>query len=891
MVFGKNIKVFFSFLFLLNMIISVKSQTFSNINYEQSFENFANPDRGFYHAINNVDYDNLISYRDEGISLVFKPYRLDDYTEGKIDLLFLQNMKSDFEILRKAGMKCIIRFSYTSKSTVPYGDAPLEIVLGHIKQLKPILFDNSDVILTVQAGFIGAWGEWYYTDYFSESPGNVTEENWNDRRTLVDSLLNAVPKDMMVQVRTPNQKYNLLQMNSYIAVAEDEAYSDLPIARIAHHNDCFVAGNNDYGTYQDTLVEKPYLEEDSKYTIVGGETCNQCSESHCENTISELSRFHWSFLNLDYHTGVINDWKDEGCFEDIQKKLGYRFKLESMYAQNEATQASVFDFKIKLTNEGWANPSKKHIVKFILRNVASGEKFEYASDTDLRFWNLNDTIIIDVHAGISETIPEGEYDLLMAISNNENLLRRSEYSIRLANTNCWENETGYNNLNHTIIIDNQLNIPVYAGNEYFKGLETLSQTPLLASTSYGNNNLVSWLRPENDSIYTLLQRSENGADYSDLAVKKAKDIYFIDKNLTVSQTYNYRVKYFYSGYESSYSDTTDQLVSGDYPYFVNIIVDGYSLDWNPIPNTANGIINDSIASVQFYNNSDSLFLMIKAKDIEFIELYIDTDNNGIDNYLLRQDSLFHYVSDAFEFVKKIDLKSSVNCFEASILLSDIAFEETDLLSASIVINKQELWWPNHKFYYMKLAVLDKPKNFNVEQSVSSPYTKLKIKWTANSTPEGYIIEKSIGDSLNFEKLVELPSSTFYFIDEGLDSSIIYYYRVFSYKDISKSTYTEVKWMQPGQTVFVNEIKKNKIGILIAPNPMTSTSVVKLNNVEPLQATIVLYNINGELVRKYYDGKIYPNTDVKISKSNLSTGVYSLVLKTNKSVSTIKILIK
>ncbi|RLD71478.1 MAG: hypothetical protein DRJ10_19425, partial [Bacteroidetes bacterium] len=196
------------------MIISVKSQTFSNINYEQSFENFANPDRGFYHAINNVDYDNLISYRDEGISLVFKPYRLDDYTEGKIDLLFLQNMKSDFEILRKAGMKCIIRFSYTSKSTVPYGDAPLEIVLGHIKQLKPILFDNSDVILTVQAGFIGAWGEWYYTDYFSESPGNVTEENWNDRRTLVDSLLNAVPKDMMVQVRTPNQKYNLLQMNS-----------------------------------------------------------------------------------------------------------------------------------------------------------------------------------------------------------------------------------------------------------------------------------------------------------------------------------------------------------------------------------------------------------------------------------------------------------------------------------------------------------------------------------------------------------------------------------------------------------------------------------------------------------------------------------------------------
>ena len=42
---------------------------------------------------------------------------------------------------------------------------------------------------------------------------------------------------------------------------------------IGHHNDCFLASSLDRGTYVDRAVEYPYLEADSKYTVVGGETC------------------------------------------------------------------------------------------------------------------------------------------------------------------------------------------------------------------------------------------------------------------------------------------------------------------------------------------------------------------------------------------------------------------------------------------------------------------------------------------------------------------------------------------------------------------------------------------------------------------------------------------
>ena len=42
-------------------------------------------------------------------------------------------------------------------------EASYSQMLGHIKQLKPLLQANEDVILSVQIGFIGVWGKyWVY---------------------------------------------------------------------------------------------------------------------------------------------------------------------------------------------------------------------------------------------------------------------------------------------------------------------------------------------------------------------------------------------------------------------------------------------------------------------------------------------------------------------------------------------------------------------------------------------------------------------------------------------------------------------------------------------------------------------------------------------------------
>jgi len=77
-----------------------------------------------------------------------------------------------------------LRFSYTNNQIG--ADAALDTILLHISKLKPILQKNYVVIIYVEGGFVGAWGEWYYSSHHLY--------NTNDRRTVVFALLDALPQ-------------------------------------------------------------------------------------------------------------------------------------------------------------------------------------------------------------------------------------------------------------------------------------------------------------------------------------------------------------------------------------------------------------------------------------------------------------------------------------------------------------------------------------------------------------------------------------------------------------------------------------------------------------------------------------------------------------------------
>lgn len=492
--------------------ISPLLQTSSNetVTYTESDEDFMNPDRGFYYPISTsasnftaLDVNQLIAVRTNEFtpwqgnyqvraSLIFRYYVLDDFVNAPISNTFLNQLQTDFNTARQAGVRLVIRFNYTitadnscgDTACPPYGDATEARILEHIGQLKPLFQSNSDVLAAVQSGFIGIWGEQYYTDHFgdatSNGDGKITDANWIKRNNVLAALLDAVPANRMVQVRYPQliQRfiYGTTAPVTSAALSENQAHQGTDIARLGLHNDCFLASADDFGTFWDygsgglnsgtapsnqTAILKPYAGATGKYTAIGGETCwdGFSPENDCSGQArTDMAALHYSYLNSDYNNAVNNDWETDGCMDEIKKKLGYRFVLQDATYPSTADAGTTINFTLNLNNIGYAAPFNERQLLLILRHTTVDATYLIeigGTNTDSRFWHTG-AITVSGTAALFPDMPQGDYALLLHFrdeSDNHRIGDRPEYSIRLANENMWEAATGYNDLNHILTIN------------------------------------------------------------------------------------------------------------------------------------------------------------------------------------------------------------------------------------------------------------------------------------------------------------------------------------------------------------------------------------------------------------------------------------------------------
>jgi len=434
------------------------------LNYAPKAVGFANPERGFYEDSQTqssnyrpLDSATLQCFRqNEGTTLVHRVFYLENFVNSDISQQYLDLMQADFNITRQAGLKMIPRFAYSATAagpglTAPYGDASKERILAHLTQLSPLLKSNSDVIAMMQAGFIGLWGEWWFSDHFQP------DSSWSDRADVLFALLDALPTTRSVQVRTPRYKQNLF--TDFTPVDQTTAHDNSYRSRTGHHNDCFLSSASDGGSYVNTLDEYPYLAEETKWLPMGGETCNPTyladpapERLGCPTAISELSQFHWSYLNQNFYKPSMQQWQTDGCFDDVEQRLGYHLTFSQGSYDKEIAPGSPFKFSLGLINDGFSAPFNPRAVELILRH-SDGTTHAFALADDPRLWLPGQTNTINGEILIPEALPTGEYELLLNLPDPEPQLRnRPEYSIRLASTNSWEVETGYNKLNHTVAV-------------------------------------------------------------------------------------------------------------------------------------------------------------------------------------------------------------------------------------------------------------------------------------------------------------------------------------------------------------------------------------------------------------------------------------------------------
>jgi Domain of unknown function (DUF4832)/Domain of unknown function (DUF4874) len=420
------------------------------VTYEVSANIFPNPERGFmrtmqvYSEGTPLSLAQLQTFRSQNISLLLRVFYLEAFKNSALSAAQLNLIQTDLDKVRQAGLKAILRFGYTDN--ISGTDAPFTIISQHIDQLRPIFQNNQDIISFVQAGFIGAWGEWH-----SSSNGLSTTEN---RRLVLNKLLEALPQGIMVQVRTPGYKQDLF--NTALPVTSDIAWSADNRARVGHHNDCFLTGGSDYGTYNNIVAEKQYISNEAMFVPTGGETCPPTAgfDPSCSAGRNEMKLLKWTYLNLDYYPATINGWKNSGCFDEFQTYLGYRLALVSALFPSTAMAGSNLAVKMDLTNRGYAPMYNKKITWLVLKNQATGTYYEKQLAIDLRECKPSATLSVDESVSLSG-IPAGTYSLYLRVADQAPSLKpRIEYSVRLANTDGWvEDNGGMNNFKQQITIN------------------------------------------------------------------------------------------------------------------------------------------------------------------------------------------------------------------------------------------------------------------------------------------------------------------------------------------------------------------------------------------------------------------------------------------------------
>jgi hypothetical protein len=1049
-------KITYSLILTLLLAQLSFSQAFNHKDYQGHDSIICNPERGFMHysnsstgSYNNLDLADLLSYREEGITLMFRYFNLDDYTASDISGDYLVGMKKDFDILRQAGMKVVMRFSYHENMSPPYGDAPIDIVLRHIEQVKPILQENSDVILVVQAGIIGAWGEWYYTNYYASSPGVIFPEHWALRRQIVNALLDAIPPNRQVEVRTPGYKRILLENDQ--PVSEQQAYSDLPIARIAHHNDCFVSSPDDYGTYDDTLVDKAYLEAETKYTMIGGETCNPDPPySDCPNSLFEMRRFHWTYLNWDYNTQLLNGWRAQGCFPEVERKMGYRYRMVEADIQDSARPGGEFQVNLTIINEGWSNPVNPRKIELVIRNKETGKEFVYDINEDIRFRPLGEEMTFDIRAGIPQGLEQGDYQVFLNMPDPEISIRfQSKYSIRTANIGTWEDATGLNSLLSEFTVADNPALPAYNGtgffyprqaviiesakiqvdgvvsdwenigiawevpgqpatifkaynsgdslyflvqgselqsdyqlfidadnlgstgyyawqwkpngtdyliengllykysgtsgewsweliknidaaqnnstieiglsftdlngiapgyqysaafindpqntvhvsyipveNSYFIQLQRLLSGPLgIRCTGFGNKVIAYWPGSADKDVYHVLERSTNNGDYEQVTILKNNGITFTDPNLAENTAYQYRV-YRTDGISVSpatqpFPITTSEAI----PYFIDIVTDGDAGDWNIIPPVATGY-DQQLNALRLVNLGDSIFFSMEGPEtISNYLLYLNTDRStatGLPNYTgitggfdykISNDSLFIAGTETWNFMKKIISATSGNFLEGGLRMAEIAMVSAGSAYVSALANNSELPQNEPQAEFIKLPQPGVPLYFNVKNSQSNPGTRIIVEWSRPGNCEGFIIERSVGDSVHFKPLVDLPYSETFYHDNTVHPDTAYLYRMYSYSSLNRSAYTVIYGGYPGQISGISESSFNAAQVKVYPNPFNRSAKVEVWMRYPASIHAGIFNVTGEKILDLYHGKTEKYTYFDISEGALKPGLY------------------
>lgn len=374
-----------------------------DIDTTDAMQTLANYDRGFYtpqvlHLKPSggkpieKPYSKLLHLRAEISEFSSRAWLGIDTTGGKKDTIWgksqdltedaLNVLQTTFDNIRKNNGFVVVRICYDPWYNGRSNVTPEhEWVLKHVKQLAPVLSKNTDVILALEMGMHGAYGEMH-------SDTSITYDRVAEATNL---MLRNTPPELKILTRTGNYSAKVLGFDNWGVDfhIDGEKFAEIAKAkgdtmyRVGMFNDGYLGTQYDYGTWgadcKTSICREEgvaWLEKYSINTPYGGEALTTANGYQVINTPEFLAyegfRTHTSYLNIQWNNNLIDSWKKshfkgkdfeyDGTkidsltgFKYINDHLSYRYVLRESWVSDTVGADGIFRAKLRVQNVGFGN--------------------------------------------------------------------------------------------------------------------------------------------------------------------------------------------------------------------------------------------------------------------------------------------------------------------------------------------------------------------------------------------------------------------------------------------------------------------------------------------------------------------------------------------------------
>lgn len=326
-----------------------------------------------------------------------------------------------------------------------------EWVLKHVKQLAPVLSKNTDVIVALEMGMHGAYGEMH-------SDTNIT---YNRIAEATNLMLRNTPPELKILTRTGNYSAKVLGFDDWGVDfhIDGEKFAEIAKAkgdtmyRVGMFNDGYLGTQYDYGTWgadcKTSICREEgvaWLEKYGINTPYGGEALTTAENYQVINTPEFLSyegfRTHTSYLNIQWNNNLIDSWKKSlfnvkdfdydfervdslTGFKYINDHLGYRFVLREAWITDTVGEDGIFKAKVRIQNVGFGNLTWNAPVRLAVLEDLEGSDLEMCPSPT--YYDLPDIDSRDIH---SRTISIAGGDTVMTFDGNNEIDISTKLNIR-----------------------------------------------------------------------------------------------------------------------------------------------------------------------------------------------------------------------------------------------------------------------------------------------------------------------------------------------------------------------------------------------------------------------------------------------------------------------------